>query len=75
MKAKKNKRERSPQMQQVSAGLRDVLGITQWRNEHPHATWAEIEAEVDEQMNQLRAQLIQDVVQMGPRIAQRAAKR
>src|SRR5947209_4574514 len=65
MKAKKNKRERSPQMQQVSAGLRDVLGMTQWRKEHPHATWAEIEAAVDERMNQLRAQLIQDVVQMG----------
>src|SRR5258708_108518 len=65
MKAKKNKRERSPQMQQVSAGLRDVLGMTQWRKEHPHATWAEIEAAVDERMNQLRAQLIQEVVQMG----------
>jgi len=34
MKAKKNKRERSPEMQQVSAGLRDVLGMTQWRKEH-----------------------------------------
>jgi hypothetical protein len=34
MKAKKNKRERSPQMQQVSAGLQDVLGLTQWRKEH-----------------------------------------
>ena len=33
MKAKKHKRERSVQMQQVSAGLRDVLGITQWRKE------------------------------------------
>jgi hypothetical protein len=65
MKAKKNKRERSPQMQQVSAGLRDVLGITQWRKEHPKATWAEIEAAVDERINQLRAQLIQEVVQMG----------
>jgi hypothetical protein len=65
MKAKKNKRERSPQMQQVSAGLRDVLGMTQWRKEHPKATWAEIEAAVDERINQLRAQLIQDVVQMG----------
>src|SRR5271167_1216956 len=65
MKAKKNKRERSPQMQQVSAGLQDVLGMTQWRKEHPKATWAEIEAAVDERMNQLRAQLIQDVVQMG----------
>ncbi len=52
-------------MEQVSAGLRDVLGITQWRKEHPHATWAEIEAAVDEQMNQLRAQMIQEVVQMG----------
>ncbi len=65
MKAKKNKRERSEQMQQVSAGLRDVLGMTQWRKEHPKATWAEIEAAVDERINQLRAQLIQDVVQMG----------
>jgi hypothetical protein len=65
MKAKKNKRERSQEMQQVSAGLRDVLGMTQWRKEHPKATWAESEAAVDERINQLRAQLIQDVVQMG----------
>jgi hypothetical protein len=65
MKAKKNKRQRSEQIQQVSAGLRDVLGMTQWRKEHPHATWAEIEAAVDEQMNQVRAQLLQELVQMG----------
>jgi predicted RNA-binding Zn-ribbon protein involved in translation (DUF1610 family) len=65
MKAKKNKRERSPQMQQVSAGLQDVLGMTQWRKEHPKATWAEIEAAVDEQINQLRAQLLQDLVLLG----------
>src|SRR5436305_14543630 len=65
MKAKKNKRQRSEQIQQVSAGLQDVLGMTQWRKEHPHATWAEIEAAVDEQINQLRVQLIQDLVQMG----------
>jgi 5-methylcytosine-specific restriction endonuclease McrA len=65
MKAKKNKRERSAQMQQVSAGLQDVLGMTQWRKEHPKATWQEIETAVDERINQLRAQLIQDVVQMG----------
>jgi hypothetical protein len=49
----------------VSAGLRDVLGMTQWRKAHPKATWAEIEEAVDERINQLRAQLIQDVVQMG----------
>jgi hypothetical protein len=35
------------------------------RKEHPQATWVEIEAAVDEQINQLRAQLLQDVVQMG----------
>jgi YgiT-type zinc finger domain-containing protein len=65
MKARKNKRERSPQVQQVSAGLRDVLGMTQWRKEHPKATFREIEEAVDERVNQLRAQLIQDVVHMG----------
>ena len=65
MKVKKNKRQRSEQIQQVSAGLQDVLGMTQWRKDHPHATWAEIEAAVDERINQLRAQMIQDLVQMG----------
>lgn len=65
MKAKKNKRQRSEQIQQVSAGLRDVLGMTHWRKEHPKATWAEIEAAVDEQINQVRAQLLQDMMQMG----------
>ncbi len=64
MKAKKNTRQRSEQIEQVSAGLRDMLGITQWRKEHPKATWAEIEAAIDEQINQVRAQVIQDVVQM-----------
>lgn len=52
-------------MQRVSAGLQDVLGMTQWRKAHPKATWAEIEAAVDEQINQLRAQLIQDLVLLG----------
>jgi hypothetical protein len=65
MKAKKKTRQRSKQIEHVSAGLRDTLGMTQWRKEHPKATWAEIEAAVDERINQLRAQLIQDVVQMG----------
>ena len=39
--------------------------MSQWRKEHPHATWAEIEAAVDAPINQLRAQLIEDLVQMG----------
>jgi len=65
MKAKKNTRQRSEQIEQVSAGLRDLLLISQWRKEHPHATWAEIEAAIDAQINQVRAHLIEDVVQMG----------
>src|SRR5438270_11835531 len=65
MKAKKNKRQRSEQIQQVSAGLRDLLGMSEWRKEHPKATWAEIEAAVDEQMHQVRAQLLEDLVQKG----------
>ena len=65
MKAKKNKRQRSEQMQQVSAALGDLLGMKEWRKEHPIATWAGIEAAVDEQMNQVRAQLLEDLVQMG----------
>ncbi len=53
MKAKKNTRERSEQLRQVSAGLQGVLGMTQWRKEHPKATWAEIEEAVDERIKQL----------------------
>jgi uncharacterized protein with PIN domain len=64
MKLKKNRRQRSEQIQQVSAALRDLLGMTQWRKEHPKATWAEIEAAVDEQINQLRAQMLQDLLPM-----------
>ncbi|HEX6553588.1 MAG TPA: hypothetical protein VF026_12555 [Ktedonobacteraceae bacterium] len=65
MKAKQNKRQRSEQMQRVSAGLSDVLGMTQWRQEHPKARWAEIEAAVDAQITPLRAQLLEDLVGMG----------
>jgi YgiT-type zinc finger domain-containing protein len=54
-----------PDASPVSAGLQDVLGMTEWRKEHPKATWQEIEAAVDERINQLRAQMIQDVIQMG----------
>lgn len=52
-------------MQRVSAGSQDVLGMTQWRKEYSKATRAEIEAAVDEQINQLLAQLLQDLVRLG----------
>ena len=53
MKAKKNKRERSPQMQAVSAGLQDVLGMTQWRKEHPKATFREIDQSYEKVLGQI----------------------
>ncbi len=58
MNKKKNKGERSAQMQEVSAGLQDVLGMSQWR-QPTRSHVARIEEAVDGQMNQLRAQLIQ----------------
>ncbi len=64
MNKKKNKGERSAHMQEVSAGLQDVLGMNQWRREHPKATLREIEEAVDERLHQLRAQLVQEVAQM-----------
>src|SRR5438128_4333 len=53
-----------PHASLVSAGLQDVLGMTQWRKEHPKATWQEIEAAVDERINQMRSQLIEYIMQM-----------
>ena len=38
--------------------------MSEWRKEHPKATFREIEAAVDERVNQLRAQLIEDLVQL-----------
>ncbi len=38
-----------------------MSGMRAWRTAHPRATFAEIEAAVEEQLNRLRAQLLQDV--------------
>ncbi len=48
------------QSQQVARAMRE------WRQAHPKATLAQIEAAVDEQMNQLRARMIEDVAQSRP---------
>jgi rubrerythrin len=40
--------------------------MQEWRQAHPRATLAEIEAAVDEQMNQLRARMIEEVAQASP---------
>ena len=37
--------------------------ISRWREEHPKATFAEIEKAVDEELGRLRRQLLEDVAQ------------
>lgn len=40
--------------------------VAQWRAAHPKATLAEIEQAVDEQMNRLRARMIEQTAQASP---------
>lgn len=51
------------EQQWQAASQRSVAAVAQWRATHPKATLAEIEQAVDEQMDRLRAQLIQEAVQ------------
>ena len=50
--------------QQKSEQVAQVMRA--WRQAHPTATLAEIEAAVDEQMNQLRVRMIEEVAQASP---------
>jgi len=45
-------------------GEEATAAIAQWRMAHPQATLAEIEQAVDEQINRLRAQLIEQAAQV-----------
>ena len=59
-----NAEEMSQQWQQSSQQASQA--IAHWRTGHPEATLAEIEAAVDEQMNRLRARMIEEVAQASP---------
>ena len=41
-------------------------GMREWREEHPRATLAEIETELDARLSRLRAQVLQEVVIASP---------
>ena len=45
-------------------GEEATAAVAQWRTAHPQATLAEIEQAVDEQINRLRAQLIEQAAQV-----------
>jgi RNase P subunit RPR2 len=50
-------------------GLMAEVGstMTRWRATHPHATFAEIEEAVEEQIARIRVQLLEQVVADGPK--------
>lgn len=50
-----------------------VANVAQWRQKHPKATLAQIEQAVDEQMNRLRAQLIEQAAQFSEAASNQAA--
>jgi YgiT-type zinc finger domain-containing protein len=39
-----------------------ISGMTEWRQQHPKATLREMEVELDAQMAQLRAKMLEDMV-------------
>jgi len=43
-----------------------VAAVAQWREAHPHATWAELEAAVDGSLAELRARLLAEGVRASP---------
>ena len=56
------KRESLPeQWQQQSEAV--LSGVAEWREQHPHATWREIEQAIDDRLGRLRSQLLQDTAQ------------
>lgn len=47
--------------------MADVRGaMMEWRATHPHATFAEIETAVEEQVSRIRARMVEQVIAAGP---------
>ena len=59
---KKNKQEREEKWKEMSGGLMQMTGMSEWLAEHPHATLEEIEEALDGRMSILRAQMLEDAV-------------
>ncbi|MDF1513186.1 MAG: hypothetical protein P1S60_05190 [Anaerolineae bacterium] len=38
-----------------------LVGMKEWRREHPRATWVEMEQELDRRMRQLRGEMLEDM--------------
>lgn len=47
-------------------GSQAFTQVNQWRRQHPHATFSQIEQAADEHLARLRTQIIQDLAQDSP---------
>jgi len=63
-------KEREEAWQAVYEGLAEEL--SQWRKEHPRATFNEIEEELDRRLNRLRAQMAADIAAAGEVVVEEA---
>jgi RNase P subunit RPR2 len=63
---RKRKPEREQHWQGMSEEMMMLIGMKDWRQQHPKATFREIEEAVDERLTKLRAQMLEDVVRMSP---------
>jgi predicted RNA-binding Zn-ribbon protein involved in translation (DUF1610 family) len=59
---KKKKQEREEKWKEMSGGLMQVTGMSEWLVEHPNATLEEIEEALDGRISILRAQMLEDAV-------------
>ena len=59
---KKKKQEREKKWKEMSGGLMQVTGMSEWLAEHPNATLEEIEEVLDGRISILRAQMLEDAV-------------
>ncbi len=55
------KTDPEPQWQELAAEV--IGGMKRWRDEHPTASWAEIEAATDARLAVLRGQMLQDAAE------------
>ena len=65
MRRKRRSPEETPYRKQ-GHGLMLLIGMEEWRQQHPKASLREIEEAVDERLAQMRAGLLEEVIQMSP---------
>jgi DNA-directed RNA polymerase subunit RPC12/RpoP len=64
------------ELQREWSGLSDKImaGVAEWRAAHPKATMREIEAEIDQRLSELRAQMLSDTANASGRAKWEAAE-